>query len=271
MADPLSSARLKLARAELHARTAKREARRFFNSQPNPTFRVEPESDTGSVGIGENLRIGDIFRCRLVVDRGMDDLPDSFSPRFGDAIQNFRHALDHLAWQLVAHGSIPSPTDDWAVQFPIYDTAGRFDNNIERRLPGVDQTVTGFIKARHRYVGGNATNDPLLSLARLSNDDKHRTLHVVASLFSTLENEVNFIRCLPISYENPPERPAAKSGAVVAIIEALITGEPAQLNMNIAPTIQIILEDGREFSDLLDQIGNEVREILGAPEILAAV
>jgi hypothetical protein len=267
--DSLHSARIKLKRAELHYRTAMREGRRFFRTQAEPTFQIQTDRDLRGV------RAGEIFAVQLVVVTGYPDPPDSFSARFGDALHNYRGALDHIAWQLVCKGTRPPSTlDDRAqrkVQFPIYDAEAVFRNGVKGRLPGVAQPVIDFIHSRHEYVGGQATNDALLSLAALSNDDKHRTLHFFSGIFETLENQVTPTRCVVVRYENPPMRPAVKDNEIVALMRCQATGPNPELEMNLQPTIHIAMEDGRDFTDVLEIIGREVRHILSAPEIAAAV
>jgi hypothetical protein len=268
MSDNLRSARTKLARANLHTGIAKREAARFFDRHPQPTFKIEPEGDMGTVGLGT------VVSARLIVGSAPPDLPPSFAARFGDAIHNYRSVLDHIAWQLVRHGGSWPLKDKWAesaVQFPIYNTSTGFIDMKDRRLPGVCADVVDFIQARHKYVGGNATNYALLGLANLTNDDKHRSLHLFASIFKTLQSEVTFTRCLPLVFRNPEVRPALKEGAVLAHFSYRVTGSNPEVTMNLTPVVQIVIEDGRDFSEMLEGIKREVTEILDAPEILAAV
>ncbi len=270
MADALASARTKLARGNLHKATARREAGRFFRGHPSPTFRVEPEGDEGFTHAGA----GTTFGFRVVVDSAPPDLPASFAARFGDAIHNYRSALDHVAWQLVRHGSGWPLKDERAanaVQFPIYDTLGGFRYNQSRRLPGVDQDAMAFIQARHGYVRGNATNNELLALAKLSNDDKHRALHVFAGLFRFLKSNVTFTECLPVSWENPPERPALKPGAELVRGTAVVTGPNPKVDMELRPTVEIVVEDWGDFYGTLEVVSVEVAKVLDAPEIVTAV
>jgi len=217
--------------------------------------------------------IGAVNRARLVVVTAPPELPASFAARFGDAIYNYRCVLDHVAWQLVCHGSRWPLTDNEArsVQFPIYDTDTAFQSNIARRLPGANPDAIGFIKARHKYAGGDATNNALVGLASLSNDDKHRELHIVATIFKTLETNVTFTDTRPVSWDNPPVRPALKPGAVLTHFSYEVTGINPKVKMNLKPQVQIVIEDGRDFSEMLEGIRGEVTEILNAPEILAAV
>ena len=128
MTDPLSSANIKLRRANLHASTAKRESGRFINKHPAPTIRVEQKHDLEAIPVGTNVVLD------ILVDRGFPDLPESFSPRFGDAIYNYRCALDHIAWQLVLHGSDPTPKNPKLVQFPIREAEAQFCGDLKTRL-----------------------------------------------------------------------------------------------------------------------------------------
>ena len=266
--ESLRSAEIKLRRANLHKGIARREAVRFFKRHPAPTFRIEPEGDQEPSGV-----IDSINRCRIVLERGLPDLPDSFAARFGDAIHNYRCVLDHIAWQLVVHGaSWPlSENERTSVQFPIYSAERGFDSSRPRRLPGVPDPAVSFIKARHNYVGGNATNNALLAIAALSNDDKHRALHVFLSLFRSLQSDVTFTSCVPVTWGGPSLRPAVKTGAVVTNFSYRVLGANPKMEMKLTPEVQIIIEDGRDFSEMLEGIATEVTEILNAPEIVSAV
>lgn len=263
------SARIKLERANLHAGTARREAYRFFNRSPKPTFGIDPDGEPA------DLQIGSVFRCKVVVRKGWPDLPRQFAARFGDAIHNYRCVLDHVSWQLVSHGRTPPGTLDESVQrriqFPVYRSEQDFDQNIARRLPGVDTTVTDLIKSRHAYVGGQATKDPLLALVALSNEDKHRTLPIIASAILNVRTQVKFERCEPISIRNPPTRRAVKNGAVMTLLECRVTGSNPTVSGKLTPKLHIALEGGAGFGDVLDEIRREVVEILNAPEVVAAV
>ncbi len=269
MADPLQSARDKLARGDSHRAATRREVRRFFNRYPHPTFKVNAEVDPRS------LTIGDIYRGRLVVDRGYPVAPISFASRFGDILHNYRSVLDHIAWQLVLHGSSWPLPDDWAearVQFPTYDTPDLFDKNVARRLPGASPAAIDYIRERYQYdTGANPTNNALLALAKLSNEDKHRSLHASVGVFKTLKSNVAFIRCLPLEWHSPPGRPALKSGTEVAGFACRITGPDPKMKMKVSPTVQIIIEDWADMTEMIEGLRGEVREILNAPEIAAAV
>jgi hypothetical protein len=215
---------------------------------------------------------GDVFRCKVVITRGWPDLPASFSARFGDALHNYRCVLDHVAWQLVCNGvTPPSMLDDDAqrrIQFPFYSTEEKFDKGFMGRLPGVYAPAVWFIKALHAYVNGKATNDVLRTLIDLSNDDKHRTLPLIATAVLNVRGTVRFTNCEPISIRNPPTPPAVKDGAVITLIECRATRQSPNVQMVYEPTFHIALADQRGFGAVLDYIQMQVTQILNAPEIV---
>lgn len=265
VSDPLRSARIKLKRANLHASTAQREMFRFGKKHPSPTMHIENKSNV-EAGAGDTVTLD------LVLDRGFPDLPDSFAARFGDAIYNYRCALDHIAWQLVKHGSEPDPAEDRRVQFPIYSTQQDFRRNRASRLPGVDpRGPVDFIEARHGYVGGKATNETLLTLARLSNDDKHRSLHLMFTTPSHAKHTVTFEGCQPIGFVMPPERPKLVPDAVIATLTILVTTADFAVKVKPALLVYVALEDWSNVLQVLSEIRAEVEEILDAPEILRAL
>lgn len=268
MEFPFRSSQIKLRRGDAHRAVTRREIRRFFNSHPDPTFKVEPEGN-------QRLAVGDIYRARLMIDQGVPELPPSFAARFGDILHNYRSVLDHIAWQLVRHGTswpLPDERAENAVQFPIYDTSELFDRNIGRRLPGVDKTVTGWIKNRYQYDAGlNPTNNALIGLARLSNDDKHRELHATVGVLKTAQSNVTLTRCVPIYWRNPVKRPTLQSGSVVARFAVRVTGPDPKLQIKIGPTVQVLIEGWADMSEMIEGLRREVREILNAPEIRAGI
>jgi hypothetical protein len=269
MADALHSARDKLARGDTHRAITRREIRRFFNRHPDPTFKVEPEGDPSHLGIG------DIYRASVVVDRGVPDLPASFSARFGDILHNYRSVLDHITWQLVRHGSAwPLKTDGakTAVQFPTYDTAVEFDKNVARRLPGVSRPALDYIRQTYQFdTRGNPANDAFLWLARMSNEDKHRSLHTSVGVFRAIESNVKFTDCLLVRWDSPAGRQALKTGTEIVRVWARITGPNPKMQVKVSPQVQVIVEGVADMTELIEGLRGEVRKILNAPEIAAAV
>lgn len=93
----------------------------------------------------------------------------------GDAIQNLRSALDHLAWQLVlANGGSPTTS----TCFPISKSAAvHLSKETQQRMAGMCAEAIAAINALHPYAGGNVT---LWRLHSLNNRDKHKLLLAAA-------------------------------------------------------------------------------------------
>jgi len=105
-------------------------------------------------------------------------VPPSIPLLAGDAIQNTRSALDHLAYRLVCVGTkSPGPFHD--VYFPIGDSAKKFKTGIgrikKRLRPDAIKPLTD-IQAHPRGHGR-----VLWYLRQLNNIDKHRLLLTVSA------------------------------------------------------------------------------------------
>ena len=98
-------------------------------------------------------------------------VPLRLSTIVGDAIFNFRSALDQIVWQLVlANNNQPS----WKNNFPIF-IAHEFDVKKKDSLKGVSEAAIEIIKGCEPKPGNNWE---LLFLPNLNNIDKHRYLHL---------------------------------------------------------------------------------------------
>ena len=62
-----------------------------------------------------------------------------------------------------------------------------------------------------------------------------------------------------------------KKDAVITQFSYRVTSADLAVKMEVRPQVQIVIEDGRDFSELLEGIAVEVAEILYAPEIIASV
>jgi hypothetical protein len=100
----------------------------------------------------------------------------------GDAIQNLRSALDHLAWQLFLIGTGGTVNGD-QVYFPIANDATSYNSKL-RGLRGMKSDAITMFNAIQPYKGGK--DDKLWVLHKLSIIDKHRLLVTVGSAFQSL-------------------------------------------------------------------------------------
>ncbi len=107
----------------------------------------------------------------------------------GDALQNFRSALDYLVYQLAilyTNGNVQTPD---AVQFPIADSKPQFMSAAftkgRARLGEIHPDHAALIERLQPYHGryivriNGAVCDPLMFLRDASNADKHRLLTTV--------------------------------------------------------------------------------------------
>jgi len=145
-------------------------------------------------------------------------LPDHLGLFIGDALQCLRAALDRLAWALVIHGSDPNPEKPNLVQFPIYDCSTSFEANVSRRLPGVSSPKRAAIESRQPYHGGD-DGRYLQTLAKLSNDDKHR--HVPAYIVAPQNASIrpHPVRCRVKAIGGPVQQPLLRPDAELAAIQ----------------------------------------------------
>jgi len=104
------------------------------------------------------------------------DIPPIISLIAGDAIQNLRSSLDHLAHHLVAIGT--GQTGPFTrVYFPICESATEYKTESPRKIKGMRQDAIDAIDAIEPYRGG--AGHTLWQLHRLNNIDKHRLLLTV--------------------------------------------------------------------------------------------
>ncbi len=107
----------------------------------------------------------------------------------GDAVQNFRSALDYLVYQLaILHTNDNIQTPE-VVQFPITDSQVQFDSaaltsrrsGLREIHPDQATVIKGFqpYHGRHTVTIDRVVCNPLMFLREVSNADKHRLLTTV--------------------------------------------------------------------------------------------
>lgn len=156
--------KLKIARAHEHLKALEREIQAFARSRP---CAVVSDFDP---------KTGEKF-WRVQGDPAPP--PVTLSPIIGDALYNFRSALDHLVWQLIeANGETPSEQS----AFPISKTAESFKRYGRPKIKGMTPTAQTAIERYQPYHGVNPYREErLLWLDRLCNIDKHRHLNLTTA------------------------------------------------------------------------------------------
>ncbi|MEX1133757.1 MAG: hypothetical protein WED83_02815 [Acidimicrobiia bacterium] len=161
--SPLESAWHKYRWAQYHAQSV--------NSQLEGVFGADGDILTINVEVNqaadEATAIARIGRLPIIHERcGL---------ALGDAIHNYRSALDHIAWNLVKIGRTPKPRKPKSVQFPMCNSGAEFKRAQPSRLPGVIKDQVAVIRRYQPYVGG-VRGTSISRLNRLANMDKHRVL-----------------------------------------------------------------------------------------------
>jgi hypothetical protein len=156
--ERLALIRTKIERANEHIRHLNAECRTYLKSKPY-TIGVKRDPETRKLSYYVVSIVPPPIRLMMFT---------------GDALQNTRSALDHLAYQLclVAGGTAKQLR---SVQFPIMDSAEEYESGKRRKIEGLRPEAIKAIDATKPYQGGN---DVLWRLHRLNNIDKHRTVMV---------------------------------------------------------------------------------------------
>lgn len=98
--------------------------------------------------------------------KGRKDIPGEFSTIFGDAVHNFRTALDILANDLVALNGVQPEK----VYFPFGRDATTFETELKRKMGQAPLDIQAVVRSFRPYTGGNET---LRALHDLDITDKH--------------------------------------------------------------------------------------------------
>jgi hypothetical protein len=164
----------KLSRAEEHIEALDMKVIEFLNTRPYRIVRND-EMD----GAYEVLRV-EIIR----------QPPDALAVLIGDALQNLRSTLDHLAFQLAieARGRALTAEEEREVWFPVTDDPRwtHFDGFV-RAGPGrrINPLFAGAQVEIHALQPCHRTNppdDPLWIVNHLNNIDKHRRVLLGGSM-----------------------------------------------------------------------------------------
>ncbi|HSH59977.1 MAG TPA: hypothetical protein VK988_10115 [Acidimicrobiales bacterium] len=166
MPDDLTGVGIKLDRAEVHLKAIHADINQFINKVNS--------SKTTHGGIDPFNQDWQVIRWKKV-----PTIDARVGAVLGDFVHNVRSALDQLMWSLVlANGGKPGKHTQW----PVSETEGKWrddivERQIEKRGPspttGLSDDALNFVLDFQPFRRGTF----LLELHRLSNEDKHRTLH----------------------------------------------------------------------------------------------
>ncbi len=168
---------MKLDRAQTHLNTIHASALKFSEGELRDSLRVsKPDLSNGGT---------QLLRWEGVVQ------PDpTLGAMLGDFVHNVRSALDQLVWRLVlANWRKARHTH---TQFPTSETDGKWRDDVTHRSAdrglapthGLSEQALALVMDYQPFRLGKKrrSKHTLLTLTQLSNEDKHRTLHVAAVL-----------------------------------------------------------------------------------------
>jgi hypothetical protein len=179
VADPLTSAFAKLERAKAHSEALRADIHEV--GQGN-RYRIpvtfEKDADTG----GGRLVIGEVPAH-----------PAKWGLMLGDAIHNYRCALDHAWWELAIRqlGRQPTEKEARAIQFPINKPTSAWAPGNYVKWVGKAATKVARDAQPDRGLDAKELH-PFEALRRLSNEDKHRFVHPTVNVYHAMEFEIRF-------------------------------------------------------------------------------
>lgn len=172
----------------------------------------------------------------------------------GDCVQNLRAALDHAAFQLVPERTRSSYADN--ITFPIFDDFEKFKAWKTKQanwIGTVHQDAVAVIDSLQPGGTLSPHDHMLWKLYRLSNIDKHRTVHVAALGIGQIASSHAFVI----------QREDIKTGTVVLASEL----DAENPNIHVQITVEVIFTEGEDVAQLpvfptLLQIGGAVSNTL---------
>jgi hypothetical protein len=183
-----------------------------------------------------------------IIVEDIEPIPVRWRLLLGDIANNYRSALDHLAWALVSRGRTPPSTgkltsrQEKAIYFPIFDDRLEYNRQLSRYLPGVRRADRASVRRCQPYHRGvrNRPREPLVLLAGINSGDKHRTIQPLWAFPSRIDIEVTDTRDCALSAPEHWRRRAyhLDVGAEVALMRCRKLGSDPQLEvqLNVAST-----------------------------------
>jgi hypothetical protein len=144
---------LKIARGRQHTAELKGKIATYLQGDPCAVILEQ------GVNAAEHKRLSFYFRNGGII-------PGEFSVIFGDAVHNFRTALDILANDLVALNGVKPKK----VYFPFGKDAAGFESELKAKMGQAPKAIRDIVRSFKPYVGGN---NLLRAMHDLDIGDKH--------------------------------------------------------------------------------------------------
>ncbi len=198
----------------------------------------------------------------------------------GEFAHDTRSALDQLIWSLVlANGGSPGTH----TQFPAANSEKKWRDDITERditnralpptygLSDAALTLVYDFQPFNRKPRGKADTAPFYKLLRLSNEDKHRTLHLAAAYATAAPVSLRITPPGYISFakiRKPKRGIVIENGAEIASVKIAITERPPpDVQMKVSFTLHAhvaFFADDQPMADLSDlaPMVRDARELL---------
>jgi len=211
----------------------------------------------------------DLFTFHVV---SVEEMPVEWSLIAGDALTNFRAALDYLAHDLIGRGSEPHRKGKSGPQFTIGLHYKEFRNAIEKEMPGITAEHRAIIENYQPYKWDEARDrHPLALLRTLVNRDKHRKLQLAgvqqvgnnfrAGVVGFHDFTIHRVEPGRIFGKAPKMVARLKPGAEVARVFGKKTGPNPNVEMGFQSAVTVTFEGGAWLTDTLETIGLAITKL----------
>lgn len=243
---PLESSWAKFHRAGMHLNDLDGELRRAIG-EPHEAVAVERQIK----GTNAVIRVTRVPHFR---EAGM---------LLGDAVTNYRAALDHLAWDFVQLGAHSRLTDKEAlnVQFPLAKSAKSLREQRIARMPGIDDDEWAIIGNYQPYKRGDRAI-AMRWLRKLSDTDKHRFIIPTAACLAGFMGRVTLSGCVLARERRYPPKRALYVGSHMWDMEVIPTADKFDVQVQGEMAIQPSLGHGVAVMPTLRLVNDAVLEVL---------
>ncbi|WP_395602167.1 hypothetical protein AB4P97_05570 [Pseudomonas sp. A1230] len=181
----------------------------------------------------------------------------------GDAIHNYRSALDYLWWQFAKKKLGRDPTDREApkVQFPLLS---REDDWGRRYFDYVFAPDVEYIKKYQPFNAGNGEYSALEALREISNHDKHRTLNPLMGMAN--ESALNNLSKFNVKVEvmNLPD--VLEPGVEVFRVHTEIEAINVECDIEVYFKVYLAVQNGWNILTAFEAIDEQCEKILKEAE-----
>jgi len=185
-----------------------------------------------------------------VIAEDIAPIPARWPLLLGDIANNYRAALDHLAWALVSRGRTPpaklTNRQKKAVYFPIYKERAEFNGRVPAQLPGVRRADLAKVRRYQPYHHGPGARPrhALSLLASINAGDKHRTIPPLWAVSVETGMKITQRRDCVITGTHPGgTAEPLEVDAEIAFLHARKTGPDPEIQMELLITPEPTLDN----------------------------